>query len=258
MRLGSRGIVWLLGAALIATVASASLACEGQPGTGPFTVLGWITDLAGQPVPGVPVTLIPLASGDQPDFENGVFGVEERDSHLVRSNEDGLFVMPQVFDYPEVTTHRYQVVHAGLAGLAASPGAAGACALEGEIVDLTGLERGMVKVHLTARPAGTVRLTLRDGSGRPYTGPRAVLLLGEGPALAATAQFDQGTAELGPLPAGQLRIGLLDGELGYFVQQRAAHEQRPLTDYLLSSGGVSLVSLAVDPGEVAEVAFTLP
>lgn len=253
-----RAIVWFLGAALLAGFAPASLACEGQPGTGPFTVVGWISDPAGQPVSGLPVTLIPLAPGDQPDFENGVFGIEERDSHLVRTNEEGLFVMPQVFDYPEVLTHRYQVVPAGLAGLGTSPGEGGAYSLAGELVDLAGRERGMVKVRLTAQPAGSVRLTLKDRAGEPYTGPRAVLLLGEGPALVVTAQFEKGRAELGDLPAGLLQVGLLDAELGYFVQQRAAHEKRPLTDYLLASGGARLASVRLAPGKAAEVEFSLP
>lgn len=262
---GCRITCWtlVLSAALGLMGGTAGRACDTNPGAGPFTVVGWINRPDGRPVPGLSVVLVPLATpsgravSGEPDLENGIFRIEERDDHLTRTNDQGLFVMPKVYDYPEVFTHQYQVVPAALAGLRASAGE-DACWLDDAILDLTDLEAGMVKLHLTARPAGAVKVRLTDQSGAPFTGPRAVLILGAGPTLAVTAQFENGAFLLGPLPAGRLQLGLLDGELGYFVQQRAAHEQRPLTDYLLSSRGGPLVPVSVEPGAVTPVELILP
>lgn len=243
---------------LLAWPAPGASACSGELGTGPFTIVGWVQDGQGKPLGGLPLVLAPLAPGGEPDLENGVYRIDERDDHLVRTAADGMFVMPQVYDSPEVVTHRYLVLPADFGYGPHGPAGTGSGVwLEGGLVDLTGLEPDMVKLRLTARPAGTLRLELREG--RPYTGARAVLLESSGLILAYTAHFAGGVHRLNAAPPGVLRVSLLDGELAGLVQEEARHLGQTLHDRLLIRDGQPLVAeLVVTPGEEVSAAFALP
>lgn len=235
--------------------------CTGELGVGPFTVVGWVRDQQGTPLAGLPLVLVPLAPTGEPDLDNGVYRIDERDSHLVRTAADGMFVMPQVYDHTEVVTHRYLVMPADFAGFGphGPAGEGSGIFLEGGLVGLTGLEPDMVKLRLTAHPAGTIRLSLLDAEGRPYSGTRAVLLETAGLTIAYTAHFTAGVHRLTAAPSGEVWIGVLDGELAGFVQEEAYHRGETLRAHLVVRDGAPLAAaLAVIPGGEVSAAFALP
>jgi hypothetical protein len=232
-------------------------ACDDNPGKGPFTVVGWVNDEAGQPVRDLTMILIPLTSGSgEPDLDNGVFQIDDRDTYQTRTNEDGLFVMPGVYDVWVSDTHRYQVLHGDPISY---PDRNPFIYLSGGLVDFTDLEAGMVKTRMVAHPAGGVRIALRDATGQPYTGTRAVLLEAPGFTLAYSARFDNGIHERPGIPPGEVKVSILDGELAYFVQQLSHHEHKPLTDYLLRADDRQVVaSVTVKAGGFSQIGLALP
>lgn len=256
----------LVAVAILAAITSAVIpvlspiparACEDNPGPGPFTVVGWVTDEAGQPLPDLTLILVPVVAGTgETDLENGVYRIDDRDNHQTKTNADGLFVMPGVYDYRVTDTHLYQVLHADPISY---PERNPFLYLSGGLVDFTDLETGMVKTKLVARPAGGLRIVLRGATGEPYNGMRALLVETAQSTLVYSARFDDGVHLRQGIPPGQVKVGLLDGELAYFVQQRAHRERRPLADYLMRKGEKRLEeTVTIRPEQYSPVEFVLP
>jgi hypothetical protein len=104
-----------------------------------------------------------------------------------------------------------------------------------------------------------VELALTDAQGRPCEGTRALLVEAAGRTLIYTARFTAGRHRLPGLPPGPVKVGLLDGDLAYFLQAQAHREGKPLRDYLLRAADRPVeAEVAVTAGAYAPLRLSLP
>lgn len=252
-----RPVALVLAALMAALPPAAVVACEGQPGAGPFVVAGWVVDEAGRPCPGLTLALVPVIgeTGD-PDLDNGVYQIAERDDYQTRTNAEGLFVMSGVWDYRENSGHRYQVIHVDPLRY---PDRNPFLYLTGGEIDFSGREPEMVKTRLVAHPGGGVEISAHDAQGRPYTGPWAVAIAAQGRTWVYTAQFVEGVHRHSGLPPGLTRVGLLSGNLAYYLTRQAHERGVPIWEHVATQEGrPAAAEVQVTAGQWTSVRFVLP
>jgi hypothetical protein len=251
---------------LAGSLAEGVLACQGQPGRGPFTVRGTVRDEAGQPVQGLRLRWLPALPGAaQPDLENLYYAIQGRTDLEVRTDAQGRFLMMEVRDYYGVPAHQYFLWGADVLG---RPLANLYWRVTENRVNLDRTPPGELEFELTARPAGAVRVKLVGSDGQPFEG---ILPLAFGRAeeaglaeeFALNAQFVQGVFVQGGLQAGVTWVRVLRGERVEEIKLRnyltQAASQVPDPPLMVVPADVAVqVKAEVAAGQTAEVALRLP
>jgi hypothetical protein len=223
---------------------------------GPYTIKGVVLDPHGRPLANYPLRILPVLPQKGVDRDNTYYEVPGRDEHRVVTDAEGRFVMTGVVDYPQVKHHTYRLQGNWTHDFTLVD------AYGSDVLSFVNVPKNTIELTIRTEPGATLRVVVKDRSGRPFTGTRAVsVATGHGRRLVITVDFENGVGRL-LLPPGDVqtpgRVALLRwGDQREARRQAESHGHPTDFSAFVSYGMQGQRSVALLPGQTTTVEFTL-
>ncbi|MGE5508643.1 MAG: hypothetical protein ACM3RP_09220 [Chitinophagales bacterium] len=226
---------------------------------GPFTIRAQVLDPKGRPLAGYPVKLLPVLPGKGVDMDNSFYRIPNRDEHATVTDQNGRFTMTNVLDYAQVAGRVYKIARGKWDERFPYVHVAGT-----DIVALNKLTTETCELTIRTEPATTLKLSVRDRGGRPFTGSLSVsVAAGKGRRITIPAEFAAGLSYL-HVPCGDAqspgKVVLLKWDSPEEARRQAKAHGQPTEGQgrgLLTYGALGERSVALLPGQTIALEFVL-